>query len=71
MRGVPQASVSRLTAPSWGLRWFSWITVRPRLRRRTLAERIETLERLERLESRGTGRQRQLPDLSRQWQRRF
>ena len=71
MRGVPQASLSRLPSLDAGLRWSSFSpTFLIRARRRRPSERLETVVRLrsERRHVTSSGSQSQL---SRQWLRRF
>jgi hypothetical protein len=70
MRGVPQATVSRLPSPESGLRWPSWLTLVSRPRRRS-AERLETLIRLRRHRRQALRTEAPLPDPRRQWLRRF
>ena len=67
MRGVPQASLSRLPSLDSGLRWSSFLPIRLiRGRRR----RTEPPERLGRQRVRGLRTDSQ-SQLSRQWLRRF
>ena len=69
MRGVPQASLSRLPSQDLGLRWSFRAAVRTRVRRRSL-DRLETVERLRR-QRRHSLRAGSESRLSRQWLRRF
>jgi hypothetical protein len=68
MRGVPQASVSRLPSLEPGLRWSSFLPIRlTRARRRRRSERLESVGRQRPGELRADSQSQ----LSRQWLRRF
>lgn len=71
MRGLPQASLSRLPSLDSGLRWPSFLPTRlTRGRHRRDIERLETVERLGR-QRRQVLRSGSESQLSRQWARRF